>query len=232
MKLISATIVAALVSSLTAPAADACGGEVNVAPRMFLVAHHFGRTFALLGGAVPETAKLDWYREDMTYDRSAVAPAPALATAMQLTLVDDGNGRTLSTNRQVFIEPAFEAHRSMTALELPTNRRFEIAVEGKHTTAWEDIAYHETPDYAALAWAQHPGFTPPLDGRSIVMTSLGKIDLITAYGADGAGPSTYIRAAGSKPVGGWAGQPMGAVTVDGVRYLVLVSEGVLAPIRI
>src|SRR3954468_133889 len=111
MKLISATVLAALATSIHAPTANACGGDVDLAPAMYLVTQHHGRTFVLLGGAVPETAKLDWWRDDMSYDRTAIAAAPALGSSLQLTLVGK-KSRTIETRRQVFINPGFDARRS------------------------------------------------------------------------------------------------------------------------
>jgi len=206
---------------------------MNPAPAMFLVTGHHGRTFVLLGGSVPETEKLSWWRDMNSYDNTAIAAAPALPYAMQLTLVGDKSTRTLTTRHQVFIQPAFEARRSMTALEIDRNRErpFRIAVEGKHTTSWEDVEYEEKVSADTIAWAQNPGFTPPLDTQFISVRKLGTLELITAYGTDGAGPATYFRVTGGKPWGGYKGRPMGAVTVDGVRYVVLVDNGVVTPIR-
>src|SRR5215210_2357280 len=111
MKL-ATTFLAALVAStqIAAPIAHACGGDYGPrAPAMFLVAQHHDRVFVLLGGAVPEGEKLAWKGVEMSYDRTEVAKAPALAGAMELTLVGPRRTRTMATKNQVFITPVFES---------------------------------------------------------------------------------------------------------------------------
>jgi hypothetical protein len=44
--------------------------------------------------------------------------------------------------------------------------------------------------------------------------------------------TTYIRYANGTPVGGYAGSPLGIITVDAVRYVVLVNDGLVTPVRI
>src|SRR4051812_17385288 len=112
MRTLAALATILLATSSSRPA-DACGGDFNPAPAMFIVAEHHGRVFVLLGGPVPEGAKLDWKGDDMSYDRTTIAAAPALSSALQLTLVGGKRTRVMSTKNQVFITPVFEGRNPM-----------------------------------------------------------------------------------------------------------------------
>lgn len=237
MKL-ATTFLAAIVAStqIAAPIAHACGGDYGPrAPAMFLVAEHHDRVFVLLGGAVPEQAKPEWKGVEMSYDRTEVANAPSLAGAMELTLVGPRRARTMTTKNQVFITPVFESRSAMTALEIfpKADESIRIAIEGKHATTWHDIA-SVTPGLETIAWAQNPGFSPPLDPRFVYVDKVKGTDLelISAFGAKDGVMTTYVRTAGGKPWGGYRGAPHGVVTVDGVRYLVLVTNGIVNPVPV
>lgn len=232
------TFLAALVAStqIAAPIAHACGGDYGPrAPAMFLVTGHHDRVFVLLGGAVPERETIAWKRDEMSFDRTQVAAAPALASAMELTLVGPRRTRTMATKNQVFITPMFAARTSMTALEIfpKADDAIRIAIAGKHVTTWQDLE-SSTPGLETIAWAQNPGFSPPLDSRNLQVDKVkgADLELITAFGAEDGVPTTYVRTAGGKPWGGYRGTPHGVATVDGVRYLVLVTNGLVTPVRV
>jgi hypothetical protein len=240
MRLATSLVAALLASaSLATPIADACGGGDYGprAPAMFLVSNHNGRTFVLLDKRVPSLEGLAWTGETMTYDHTLVAAAPAFPTARKLTLVGAEPSRRLASATHVFVQPAWDSHHPMNAQEIYPRgeERARIAVDGQFTTTvWNGLAQQDL-GLETVAWAQHPGFTPPLDPR---LMSLWKVvgtdvELITAYtyGTDGVGvATTYLRTPGAQPTGGWLGSPIGVVTLDGTRYLVLVNDGLVTPV--
>lgn len=211
---LATSLVAALVIStqVAAPVAEACGGYVDRAPAMFLVASHHGRTFVLLGGAIPETAALDWKGDAMSYDRTEIAKAPALAGAFEFTLAGDTTSRTMRSKNQVFITPVFESKRAMTALEIFPRRDegVRIAVEGKHATSWAHVEQLDDARHSAI-----PGT---------------ELRLTTSY--DERGATTSIDTKAGLPWGRYRGAPLGMVTVDGEQFLVLVDDGRITPVRL
>ena len=236
MRLVTSLVAALVVTTqIAAPVAEACGGYIDRGPAMFLVASHHGRTFVLLGGAVPETAKLDWKGNHNSYDGTEIASAPALVSAFEFTLAGEKRSRTLASKNQVFITPVFESKRAMTALEIFPKREegMRIAVAGKHVTEWIDAEYVEV-SRDVIAWAKKPGFSPPLDARLLSVNAIPGtgIELITASSVGGDAPVTYIRANGGTPYGGYGGAPLGMVTVDGERFLVFVDDGRVTPVRV
>ncbi len=226
----------ALSTTVTHSIAEACGGEYGPrAPAMFLVSNHHGRTVVLLDNNVIDAEKLDWTGELRTYDSTTFAVAPAFANAMTLTLVGPKSSRITTSRNHVFISPAWEGTKPMNAIEIfPRGERPRIAIEGTHKSVqWTELDSVPT-GLETVAWAQTPGFSPPIDPSYVYVQSVhgANIDLITAYVTDGTGPVTYVRPVGGKPFGGYRGSPMGVVTVDGVRYMVLVNDGLVTPIRI
>ncbi|CAN5849813.1 hypothetical protein BH11MYX3_BH11MYX3_07950 [soil metagenome] len=226
----------ALSTSIAQPVAEACGGDYRPrAPAMFVVTHHHGRSVVLLDKNVPDAEKLDWKGELRTYDDTTFAAAPSFTTAMTATLVGAKSARTPTSRNHVFVSPAWEGRQPMNALEIfPRGDAPLLAIAGDHQDARFTGLDSAPTGLETIAWAQSPGFSPALDPGSIyVQTVHGEnLDLITAYVTDGNGPVTYVRPAGQKPWGGYRGSPMGVVTVDGVRYMVLVNAGLLTPIRI
>ncbi len=239
---LATSLVAALLAGATiaTPIAVACGGDFGPrAPAMYLVSNHNGRTFVLLDKAVPSLEGVPWKGEARTYDTTLVAAASAFATARKLTLVGADHTRRLASANHVFIKPAWDSHDPMNALEIfPKGiEDARIAVDGQFATVvWNELA-NEPVGLETVAWAQNPGFTPPLDPRLISLSKIGGTDLelITAYTYDSDGKgisSTYVRAPGAKPYGGYRGSPLGVVTLDGARYMVLDNDGLLTPVQI
>ena len=236
MRLVTSFVAALVVSTqIATPVAEACGGYVDRGPAMFLVASHHGRTFVLLGGAVPEDAKLEWKGQPMSFDTTKIAASQPLPSAFEFTLAGENESRTLATKNQVFITPAFTSKRAMTALEIfPKNEEgLRIAVAGKHVTSWVDAERAE-PSLEVMAWVGKPGFSPPLDARLVSVNTIPGtgIELITGYSTRGEGPATYIRVKGGRPFGGYGGSPLGMVTVDGERFVVFVQDGRVTPVRV
>ncbi len=235
------SLVAAVLASTTIATriADACGGDYGPrAPAMFLVADHHGRTFVLLDKSVPSLEGLTWFRDRMTYDSSEIAPAPAFATARKLTLVGPDRTRRLASANHVFIKPAWESRDPMNALEIfPRGiEQARIAVDGQFTkVAWNELA-SQPIGLETAAWAQNPGFSPPLDPSLMSLSKVvgTNLELVTAWtSADGKSISTtYVRTPGAQPYGGYRGSPLGVVTLDGTRYLVLVDDGLVTPVAI
>ncbi len=226
----------ALSTSIAQPVAEACGGDYGPrAPAMFLVTRHHGRSVVLLDRNVADAEKLDWKRELLTFDSTTFAAAPALTTALTLTLVGSTSSRVTTSRNRVFVSPAWEGRRPMSALEIfPRGEAPKIAISGEHkNVAWTELDSVPT-GLETLAWAQNPGFSPAIDPSFVYVQSVhgANIDLITAYVTDGNGPVTYVRPVGQKPWGGYRGTPTGVVTVDGVRYMVLVNDGLVTPIQI
>ena len=241
MRLATSLVAALLAStSISTSVADACGGDFGPrAPAMFLVSNHNGRTFVLLDKSVPSLEGVAWKGEARTYDTTLVAAASAFATARTLTLVGADRTRRLASANHVFIKPAWDSHDPMNALEIFSKgtEHARIAIDGQFTTVvWNELA-SEPVGLETVAWAQNPGFSPPLDAR---LMSLSKVvgtdlELITAYtyDTDGKGiSSTYVRTPGAKPYGGYRGSPLGVVTLDGTRYMVLDNDGLLTPVQI
>ncbi len=225
----------ALSTSIAQPVAEACGGDYGPrAPAMFLVSSHHGRTVVLLDQNVPDAERLDWKGELRTYDNTRFAMAPAFADLRTLTLVGAKSTRTTSSRNHVFIEPAWEGTKPMNALEIfPRGDAPRIAIDGVHKDVrWTELDSIPT-GLETIAWAQHPGFSPPLDPSLIYVQSVhgANIDLISAYVTDGP-PVTYVRPLGQQPYGGFRGSPIGMVSVDGIRYVVFVNDGLVTPIRI
>jgi len=242
MRLATSIVAAVLASTqIATPVADACGGGgfMRFSPAMFLVARHNGRTFVLLDKNVERPGDIAWRRETMTYDWSETAAAPAFTTAIQLTLVGANRDRRLASANHVLIKPAFETHDAMNALEIYPQTREEarVAIAGEFkTTAWSEIE-NQPVSLETAAWAQNPGFTPALDPSALAVAKVigTNLELVTAYAYDDKGDhysTTYVRTAGGRPVGGYRGSPMGMVTLDGARYLVLVEAGIVMPVAI
>lgn len=237
----AASLVAAVLAStsIAPPVADACGGDYGPrAPAMFLVTNHHGRSFVLLDKRVPALEGAQWFRERHSYDWTEIAAAPAFPAARKLTLVGTDRTRRLASANHVFIKPVFETRDAMNALEIFPKQAGEarIAIAGEFTSAvWSEVA-SQPVGLETVAWAQNPGFTPPLDPSTLSLAKVAgtNVELITAWTyTDGkAAPATYVRTPGAKPWGGYGGSPIGVVTVDGTRYMVLVSDGLVTPIAI
>lgn len=241
MRLAPALVAALLAStSLATPTADACGGGMfyPLPPTMHLVATHHGRTFVLLDKRVPSLADVTWTRRFESYDTTEVAAAPAFPQARKLTLVGATHTRRVTTANHVFIKPVVETRDAMNAIEIPSDREqhLQIAIEGEvKNVAWSDV--ESAPlGLDTAAWAQSPGFSPPLDPSTMSLSKVAgtNVELITAWGyIDGKNiATTYVRVAGARPYGGYRGNPLGVVTVEGTRYLVLVQDGLVAPVMI
>jgi hypothetical protein len=241
MRLATSLVAALLAStSIATRIADACGGDYGPrAPAMFLVSNHNGRTFVLLDKNVATPERLAWSRERITYDWTEVAPGTAFATARKLTLVGADRTRRLASANHVFVKQASDSRDPMNALEIfPKGvEQARIAVDGQFTSVvWNELA-SQPLGLETVAWAQNPGFSPPIDPQ---MMSLSKVvgtdlELITGWSFDihGKGISaTYVRTPGAKPYGGYRGAPIGVVTLDGTRYLVLVDDGLVTPVAI
>ena len=241
MRLATSLVAAVLAStSIATPIADACGGDYGPrAPAMFLVANHHGRTFVLLDKRVPSLEGVAWKGEAMTYDHTQVAAAPAFAAARKLTLVGPKRTRRLASANHVFIKPTWESRDPMNALEIfpRGEERERIAIDGQFASvAWSELA-QQNLGLETVPWAQNPGFSPPLDPTlmSLFEVEGTNLELITAYAHDADGKAfaaTYVRAPGAQPYGGYRGSPIGVVTLDGTRYMVLVNDGLVTPIAI
>jgi len=223
----------ALTSQLHTLTAEACGGDFYRPPQMFVVAAHHGRTFVLLDGNVTAPDTLDWKDVPSSYDMTKIAEAPALPAPRTLTMVGPKGTTTVASNDHVFITPEWQSNHAMNALEvLPSDRtQPRLAIEGEHASVrWTGL--ESVPvSLDVIAWAEHPGFSPALDGRSLMAEKLDgtELEMITSY-ANGTA-TTYFRTGDRTPWGGYAGSPIGAVTVDGVRYVVLVNDGLVTPVR-
>lgn len=240
MRFTTSLVAAVLAStSIKTQIADACGGDYGPrAPAMFLVANHHGRTFVLLDKNVPSVEGLSWFSDRMTYDSSEIAVAPAFATARKLTLVGPDRMRRLASVNHVVIKPAWESRDPMNALEIVPREpeQVRIAVEGRFATVvWNELA-SEPVGLETAAWAQAPGFSPPLDPATMSLSKVvgTNVELITAWTyADGSSISTtYVRTPGAEPYGGYRGSPLGVVTLDGRRYMVLVDDGLVTPVAL
>lgn len=241
MRLASALVAALLAStSLATPTADACGGGMSypLPPTMYLVATHNGRTFVLLDKRVPSLEGVTWTRKHESYDFTETASAPAFSTPRKLTLVGATRPRRLASANHVFIKPVVETRDAMNAIEVPIDQeqRMQIAIEGDvKNVAWSEV--ESAPlGLETVVWGQNPGFSPPLDPSTMSLSKVAgtNVELITAWGyIDGKNiATTYVRVAGARPYGGYRGNPLGVVTVEGTRYLVLVQDGLVAPVMI
>lgn len=221
----------ALISSLPVLAprlADACGGY-GPRIRMFAISQRHGHTFLLVDHVVPDADKLTWTRGGdtaPTYDSSLIAAAPPLPTGVKLTLAGASGVRTVTTSRRAFLSRGWDFAEPTSALEISTSRDsdFTLAVQGEHDVAWIELA-SATPAKGALAW------TAPLkiDPRTTAVRHAdeGDVDLVTSY-VDG--ETRTFLAVGGAYGGEYLGTPLGAVVVDGMRYVTILHNGMITPV--
>ena len=217
MRLVTSFVAALVVATqLAAPVAEACGGDIDRTPAMFFVTHHHGRTFVLLGGTVPESAKPAWKSEEMSFDPTQIAAAPPLATALDFTLAGTRPAGPVSTKSQAFLSPSWESRRALTALEIQPAEGAKVAVLGTHVTTWTELVRADSDDGTGSVTVSR------IDGTDV--------ELVTDWATPAR--ATSIRVKGRKPWGSFAGRPLGMVTVDGERFLVLLDDGRITPVRV
>ena len=91
------------------------------------------------------------------YDSSRIAPAPELATPIQLTLLGPSGTRVVTATQQVYFDDAWDldqrgGHR---ALEIKTDRmeRFDVAIEGRaRGVSWRGMTAVSKADGEAKDW--------------------------------------------------------------------------------
>ena len=199
---------------LTTPNADACGGyeAARPAPQVTLVSSHnaelstrgarkFGRrSFAIINNQPTLPEHPSWRRLLSTsYDATQVAPAIAYDVPQTLTLVGSSATRLVKSGRRVALKHAMWQLDSMfEAFELPVQAGddFVIALRGDHTGA----VWHGLDDYRVA-------------GTSLSIKRDRKF---------GEGPRFTVLD-GKRTLGAYNGTVLGALDVDGSRYLVVTA---------
>jgi hypothetical protein len=208
----------------TSSTAEACGGgyESNVPspPQVTLVQTHradlstpgerFGtRSFALLGTSPTLPQKPVWKRLMTTsYDPTEVTQALTYYVPTTLTLLGPSGARIVKSHRRVALKNAlWQADSVFDAVELrvPSDETFTVAILGDHSGAvWHDIE-------GSYTW------TNKIKGTSLSITRKH----------DGNG-TQFTLTNGKRTVGSYSGTVMGAIDVDGLRYLVVASSNGMA----
>ncbi len=244
MRTLAAPFLAVLALSTTLtqtaalPSADACGAPIPTLPQMYIVAQHHGRAYALLDRSVASLDGLAWHQEG-AFDPVRIAPGPSAwkAVPLTLTLVGRTKARVVTGASYVVVEGSWQEPFAMNAIDLGAKQTggVYLAIRGTHEAVWTGIEQVK-PSAAIRAWVKSPGFTPGLDPSLVTVSKIegAALQLITVYPETGGGPTTYVEGPGGAGAiwGGYAGAPTGVVTVDGVRYAVLVHEGQVTPVRL
>ena len=203
-------LLAALVTSALPAPADACG-PYEVQPRAFMVSWHgvsdpsgsTTRQFVLLGGGIPAGVKLAMLAPH-TYDGTRFADAPDLDTPMTFTLVGTSGTRVVESASRFWIAPAWHGPKG-AALEVAPDAdpqvETQIALAGDHADAtWITLDYRETRNLV-----------------SVYRVHGTQIETRTTYDGTKATTIVSVRGEYQREV---AGSPLGAVTIDGERFLV------------
>ncbi|MDX2091629.1 MAG: hypothetical protein SFX73_27460 [Kofleriaceae bacterium] len=211
----------ALTSLVAQPVADACGGSYDSfrprikkrAPALFLVAPHAGSTFVLLNQPVDEKAHT-WRRlERRSYDDTMVAPAPMLASPVEITLVGPGGTKIVSARKQVLVKEAFLHGREPTVAMYVPAGEFRIAVLGAHAGyAWHELELVET-------------------ARTGTKKRHAETELLTTFNETTRTYETQVKQRGWW-AGSGAGIALGVITADGIRYAVLQDGAALTTISL
>lgn len=231
-------------TSFTAPA-DACGPYVQE-PKIFkLTTHHVeshtrlsqsgkqsaSTTFALIGSIDAEQAKqLPWQRlAPHSYDYSAMAPASDLATPMTVTLIGPTGTTVVSSKRRAFLEHTFVESKPSTALELAVPKgEFTFALAGRHEDAkWIALGDQKIALKSDLAWVAKQGVTP-IDPQYVHVAKLAgtNLETVSVLAGNGAGMITLVRS-GKDLYTRFDGMPVGALTFEGQRFVLMQLEGVV-----
>lgn len=220
----------ALAAALPSHDADACGPYIPE-PQVFALSSHgltsgATRTFVVLGEATPDTSTHWRQLAPGTFDPARIVPAGRLAQPMQMTLVGPSGTRTVTARKRVYLTRTLEFSDPRTAVEIDPGRDedgFQVALAGVHRdAAWIslDAAARSSGD---AAWIAGQGVTTS-PGAHHVQRVAG-VDVLTVLGADGQ-PTTLLRH-GTTNYGQYPGAAIGALEVDGTRYLLVQHEGTL-----
>lgn len=222
----------ALISSipvLVPRRAEACGGY-DPTPRMAVVSRHHNEMFVLLEHSVPDAGKVKWQSggAQFAYDPAWIARAPSLTQAVKVTLAGPAGVRTVSTSRRAYVANDRFQPSAMLALEVAaTPSNFEIAVLGERDVTWTELTPEESsPQARAWAVSQHLAAHEVHASR---LPAAPDTEILTAF-VDGV-EWTYV---GDGKGAFWAttGTPQGVVTVEGMRYVAIVHDGLVTPIAI
>ncbi len=208
---------AALVTTPLTRTAEACGGSYEsprpAPPQISLVTTHTtglatsrmpsrGRmSFAIIGIEPTQPEKLEWRRvsSSTSYDPTEVAPT-GYYHRHTLTLLGASGTRVVSTKNQVALKNVrwnYDALFDALTLPVAANDNFTIALRG---------------DHAGAVWhAFRPTFVQP---SSIAGTNLS---IKRGRGA------SFTILDGKREIGSHEGTVLGAVDLDGARYLVVTS---------
>lgn len=193
---------------------DACG---YVTPAVFLVsthnfrAEHAVHTLVRTGGVVPE--RIAWQRiDERSYDPTEFAPAPALDTAMTVTLVGNGARRVVSSARQRFVaRDMWWSAPATTVLDVGDAGDYQLAIRGTH----DDATFHPAES---------------IDGVDRIALSGGiVIDAVETAVEDNLRVTLHEN---GRDVGTFSGRVLGGLDTDGGHYIVIENNGAVRAVII
>ena len=194
---------------------DACG---YVTPAVFLVSTHSFRgdlaqhALVRIGGVVPE--RLAWQPMDpMSYDATELAPAPALETAMTVTLVGKDRRRVVSSAKQRFVarDMWWADAPATTVLDVGDVGDYQLAIRGTH----DDATFHAAENIAGV--------------DRIALSGGIVIDAVETAVDDNLRVTLHEN---GRDVGTYPGRVLGGLDTDGGHYVVIENNGAVRAVII
>lgn len=216
-------ILPVLAAALVTKPADACG-PYSFGPQVLNLSTHFAdggtRTFIITKRRVADDQP--WVRlAPMTYDYAGIVDVKDPETALDFTLVGPSGTKVISTKRQVNLSHTFVSRSSNVAFEIkPQKASYAIAVAGKHADAvWMSLGNERAASAAELAWVAAQGVTP-MQAEYVHVNRLEGTDLETITVLPKTGDLVTFVRRGTVLHAQFTGSPMGALAVDGDRFVV------------
>ncbi|MEJ7598803.1 MAG: hypothetical protein WKG01_12925 [Kofleriaceae bacterium] len=208
-------LAALTLSLLPTTEADACGDYGgDPAPQVMPISTHSGRSepteefrtrsFAVLGPT--DGARLRWSMLAVrSYDGTRVAPVSGAMSPRELTLVGASGSRRVTATQRVALDRHATFQAPHLALELDDARDMTFAVAGSRPVS-------------LITLESSSNGIPGTSAR----TSLVIVDHT---------PVTEVYL-GATSLGRYAGYAVGAITWDGMRFVLVEHEGAITPVRI
>lgn len=230
LSLLSLATLAALAGISTPKDADACGGYMPQL-RVFRIAQHGGRAFAITRHDAREGVAFTRIGDRMSFDQTQLAVLGRSEQPVALTLVGAQGNAQVTTRDQVLLarDFAFAGGKQMAAMELPpAHQQFAIAVAGEHEiTEWRDAIDRGEPTKSERKWL--------VDTKVVAhaKTAVSRTDLggglvgFTQWNAEGKYAYTTVRNADGDLATSAAGEPIGVVVADGETWIVVERDGLV-----
>lgn len=227
--LLIAPVLASFALTTVRPA-DACGPYMREPTLMRISGHRTesgNRVFAITSEAMPAIDHDKWVRlAPRTYDYAAVADAPNLARAIDMTLIGPSGTRVVSSRERVYLSQTFVSHGPNVAMEIRVpSGKFSIAIAGKHDKAsWIELATERRGDAKDIAWVEAQGIEPLSDQYVYVTRLQGTaFEAVTVF-PRGGGMTTLVRSNGTL-YSQFEGSVMGGIEMNGQHYAVASKHG-------